>query len=274
MSVASGPGAFTGGSTTSATTNAGGLATFNNLVINTSGSYTIRAASSGLGNVTSNTFTVNGKTTVASLTIGAISSPQTAGSGFTVTVTGFDSFGNLVNNSTDSVQLGILAGSPQSTFSNTGTATITATLSNGVATFNGVTFNTAGSTYTLTAKDTTVSVSAPNSNTFTVNPAAASKVAFVQQPTNGTAGNVLSPSPTVQIEDQFGNPVAQSNTTVTMAVASGPRLRFSGGSTTSVNTNANGLATFSNLSLTRSGTYTIQASSNGLTSATSNSFTQ
>jgi hypothetical protein len=145
-----------------------------------------------------------------------------------------------------------------------------------VATFNGVTFNTAGSNYALTARDTTVSVSAPNSNTFTVNPGSASKLAFIQQPTNGTAGTVFAPSPTVQIEDQFGNHVAQSGTAITMAIASGPRPNFTNGSTTSVNTNASGLATFNNLSVSGrgTGTYTIRASSNGLTSVTSNSFTQ
>ena len=271
MSVNSGPGAFTGGSTTSTTTSAGGLATFSNLVINTSGSYTIQAASSGLGTVNSNAFTIKAKTTVASLAISAIGSPQTAGSGFAVTVTGFDSFGNVVNNSTDSVQLGIAAGSPQNTFSNTGTATMTATLNAGVATFNGVTFNTAGTTYVLTAKDTTVSVSAPNSNTFTVQAAGASKLAFVQQPTTTTAGNAISPAPTVQVEDTFGNAVADNGATVTMSVNSGPG-GFTG-STTSTTTNAGGLATFSNLVLNTSGSYTIKATSSGLGNVNSNSFT-
>ncbi len=272
MSVNSGPGAFTGGSTTSTTTSAGGLATFSNLVLNTSGSYTIQAASSGLGTVNSNAFTIKAKTTVASLAISAIGSPQTAGSGFAVTVTGFDSFGNVVNNSTDSVQLGIAAGSPQITFSNTGTATMTATLNAGVATFNGVTFNTAGTTYVLTAKDTTVSVSAPNSNTFTVQAAGASKLGFVQQPTTTTAGNAISPAPTVQVEDTFGNAVADNGATVTMSVNSGPG-GFTGGSTTSTTTNAGGLATFSNLVLNTSGSYTIKATSSGLGNVNSNSFT-
>ena len=271
MTVNSGPGAFTGGSTTSTTTNAAGLATFSNLILDTSGSYTIQAASTGLGTVNSNAFTVNGKATVASLVISAISSPQTAGSGFTVTVTGFDSFGNQVNNSSDSIRLGIAAGSPQSTFSNTGATTMTATLNNGMATFNGVTFDTAGSTYALTASDTTVSVSAPSSNTFTVNPGTASKLAFSQQPTTTTAGNAINPGPTVQVEDSFGNAVADSGATMTMTVNSGPG-GFTG-STTSTTTNAGGLATFSNLVLNTSGSYTIRAASTGLGNVTSNSFT-
>ncbi len=272
MTVNSGPGAFTGTSTLSTTTSAGGLATFSNLVLNTSGSYTIKAASSGLGTVNSNTFTVKAKTTVATLAISPISSPQTAGGAFSVTVTGFDSFGNQVNNSADSVQLGILAGSPQSTFSNTGTATMTATLNNGVATFNGVTFDTAGTTYVLTATDSTVSVSAPNSNTFTVSPGAASKLAFVQQPTGGSHFTAISPAVTVQVEDQFGNGVAQSGTTVTMSVATGPPGgHISNGGT--ANTNASGLATFTTLTLSRAGTYTITASAGGLGSVTSNSVT-
>jgi hypothetical protein len=115
---------------------------------------------------TSGSFTVNASSTVASLAIANISTPQTAGVGFPVTATATDAYSNVANNSTDSVTLGVASGSPQSTF--TSITTNPVTLSSGVASFSGVTFNTVGTTYALTAKDTTVSVSAPNSNTFTV----------------------------------------------------------------------------------------------------------
>jgi hypothetical protein len=58
MVVNSGPGGFATGSTTGATTNALGVATFGNLVLTVGGSYTLKATD-GLVNVTSITFTVN-----------------------------------------------------------------------------------------------------------------------------------------------------------------------------------------------------------------------
>src|SRR5262249_2465743 len=58
---------------------------------------------------------------------------------------------------------------------------------------------------------------------------------------------------------------------VTLTIASGPSGASLGGSTSV--TVVNGIATFSSLSLTMVGTYTLQASSTGLTADTSSSFT-
>src|SRR5262249_47759483 len=92
--------------------------------------------------------------------------------------------------------------------------------------------------------------------------------AFLQQPTNTTAGAAITPAVTVQLLDQFNN-LTGSTATVTL-VANGPGP-FTGGSTTSVAA-VNGVATFNNLHLNTAGTYTLGANSPGLTGTTSNSF--
>src|SRR5206468_2277797 len=91
----------------------------------------------------------------------------------------------------------------------------------------------------------------------------------LQQPTNTTAGAAISPAVTVQILDQFNN-LTTSTAAVTLS-ATGPRA-FSAASTTTVSA-VSGVATFSNLHLNTAGSYTIAASSTGLTGATSTSFT-
>src|SRR5207244_7886682 len=58
---------------------------------------------------------------------------------------------------------------------------------------------------TLTAADG--ALTGATSGTFTVNVAAASKLAFGVQPTTTTAGLAISPAVTVLVQDQFGNTV-------------------------------------------------------------------
>ena len=109
--------------------------------------------------------------------------------------------------------------------------------------------------------DATVSVQTP----------VPSQLTFQNQPTNRTAGQTFSPSLTVAVRDQFGGIITTATNAISMAIGNNP-----GGSTLSgtLTHNAiNGVATFNDLSLNRSGTgYTLVASSGSLTSATSNSF--
>ena len=69
MTVASGPGPFTDSSTTTATTDAGGVATFAGLALDTTGTYTLRAGSLGLTGADSASFAVTA-TAAATLTYG------------------------------------------------------------------------------------------------------------------------------------------------------------------------------------------------------------
>jgi len=144
-----------------------------------------------------------------------------------------------------------------------------------------------GTTY----KDTTVS--APNSYSYrvratdaagnlstysntataatTIGPA--TKLAFVQGPTNTAAGATITPAVTVAVEDANGNVETSDNATqVSLAIGTNPASgTLSGGSAVAV---ASGVATFSGLSIDNAGTgYTLTASSTpSYTGATSAAF--
>jgi uncharacterized repeat protein (TIGR03803 family) len=258
LSVATGPGTL-GGTVTVAAVN--GVATFSNLSLTTAGSYTLNAADGALTSATSGSFTVS-PAAANKLAFAQQPTNATAGSAISpaVTVDVEDQFGNIVAGNTSNVTLSVASGP------GTLGGTVTVAAVNGVATFSNLSINTAGS-YTIKATDG--ALTSATSSSFTVSPAAASKLVFAQQPTNVTAGSAISPAVTVDVEDQFGNIVTGNTSSVTMAVASGPG---SLGGTLTVAAVA-GVATFSNLSLTTAGSYTIKATDGALTSATSGSFT-
>ncbi|MFI5180724.1 MAG: beta strand repeat-containing protein [Thermoanaerobaculia bacterium] len=98
----------------------------------------------------------------------------------------------------------------------------------------------------------------------------ASQLAFVQQPSTTTAGQPITPSVTVQLQDGGGSPVAEGGVTITMSLSSGTGTL---GGTLSQVTNASGLATFNDLSINLAGSKQLTAASAGRTSAVSNTFT-
>jgi hypothetical protein len=134
----------------------------------------------------------------------------------------------------------------------------------GLATFSNLIFDTAGS-YTLSVGDGSLTGAA--TGPIAVSPASASQLGYQQTPTTGTAGQTLSPSVKVTVEDAFGNLLTTDTSTVAIGVASGPG-GFTTGSTTSVAA-VNGVATLSNLILDTAGTYTLQVTDGTLASATS-----
>ena len=138
------------------------------------------------------------------------------------------------------------------------------TVSSGVATFPALILDTAG-TYTLNANSGLLPPI--TSSSFVVSAASASQLAFVQQPSNSTAGVAIAPPITVQLQDAFGNPVSTDGVSITLA-ANGPGAITSGATASTVG----GIATFSSTVIQTAGTYTLTASSSGLTSANSNSF--
>jgi hypothetical protein len=107
------------------------------------------------------------------------------------------------------------------------------------------------------------------SNPIFVGAAPPDHLVFKQPPIGSIVGQALAPPVAVEILDAFNN-LSPSSASVTMT-ANGPDT-FSSGSTTTV-TAVNGVATFSNLILNTVGSYTITASSAGLTGFTSISFT-
>ncbi len=122
--------------------------------------------------------------------------------------------------------------------------------------------------FTLTAAST--GLTSVRSSSFTIKVGDAAVVFLVrQQPSYTIAGNKISPSVSVRVADQYGNPL--SGFSVGVQTASGASLAPA--STLTVSTNAAGVAVFSNLVETTAATYTLSASATGLTAATSNPFT-
>jgi len=258
LAVASGPGVLTGTATVAASS---GVATFSNVKLNTAGVYTLTASDGSLTSATSNGFTVN--PAAASKLVYAVQ-PSNVAAGVadspSIVVDVEDQFGNIVTSNSSNVTLAVASGPGVLT----GTATVAA--SSGVATFSNVKLNTAGN-YTLTASDG--SLTSATSNSFTVSAAVGSKVAFTQQPTNVQPGNAISPAVTVSVEDAFGNVIASNGSSITISLASGPGV-LSGTLTVAA---VNGVATFSNLRLNATGSYTLNATDGSLTSGTSAGFT-
>jgi hypothetical protein len=124
-------------------------------------------------------------------------------------------------------------------------------------------------TETGTATFTYNTGSATNYGPLTEISGTATRLAFGVQPSVTTAGNAISPSVTVMVEDQFGNTVTNDSRTVT--ISSGTTA-FTG-SALSVAA-ANGVATFSNVKPVTAGTgNTLTASDGAITGATSSAFT-
>ena len=85
------------------------------------------------------------------------------------------------------------------------------------------------------------------------------------------SGSVLGQQPAIQLQDEFGNAVSQAGVAVT--VSRSPTSAGLGG-TASINTDAGGVATFTDLSLTGTvGSYALGFASTGLTSVTSSAIT-
>jgi hypothetical protein len=111
------------------------------------------------------------------------------------------------------------------------------------------------------------------SASVSVNPAAADHLLILQQPTDTSAGQTISPV-IVEVVDAFGNVETDDNSdTITLSLGSNP----SGGtlSGTLTLTVVNGVATFGDLSIDLAGTgYTLHASiGSGLPDVDSNPFT-
>jgi hypothetical protein len=263
IAVASGPGGFTGGSTISVAA-VKGVATFSNLVLNQAGSYTLSASDGSLAGAVSITITLNLPGT-SKLVFLQTPTTGTAGQVLNpfVKVAVESQNGSVLSSDSSTITLtlssGVFAG---------GSRTSTVRAVNGVATFSNLVVNQAGS-YTLSASDG--SLTGPTSRSFTVNPAAANKLVFMQTPAAGTAGQALSPSVQVVVEDRFGNVVTGNRSTITLLVHSGPG-GFANGSTTRIAA-VNGVATFSKLFLTEVGSYALSAADGSLTGAISSSIT-
>jgi len=265
--LASGPagGALSGG--TVAQTAAGGTATFTNLAITgPAGSYTIQFSSPGLSPVTSATIVVGtappGPATQLTITTQP-SSSATSGTPFAQqpVLQLRDASGNPVSQSGVTVTAAIASGG--GTLGGTTTATTNAS---GVASFTNLSITGPAGSRTLgfSAAGLTGATSTP----VTIGGTTASQLAITTQPSSSaTSGTPFAQQPVLQLRDAGGNPVSQSGVTVTAAIASGGGTL---GGTTTATTNASGVASFTDLSITgTAGNRTLSFSSAGLSGATS-----
>ncbi|MGE0495689.1 MAG: hypothetical protein AB7S38_41175 [Vulcanimicrobiota bacterium] len=126
-----------------------------------------------------------------------------------------------------------------------GTTTVNAV--NGVATFNNLSVNLAG-TYTFTA--TSPGLLSAVSNPFTITPAGGTQVTFTTQPTNTLSGFAINPAVVVEVRDAFGN-LIDTAATVTIVFGANPGGATLEGTTTA--TTVNGVATFNNLRISNAG---------------------
>ena len=99
---------------------------------------------------------------------------------------------------------------------------------------------------------------------------APTQLAYTTNPSTVAAGAAMT-APVVQLRDSGNNNVLQSGTSVSVAINSGPGS-FDPSATTTTTTNSSGQAIFSNLVFDTTGSYTLIATSSGLTSKVSGSF--
>ncbi len=124
-------------------------------------------------------------------------------------------------------------------------------------------------TYTVTAKYRSWTAPAVDDSTVTV--LTPTKVAFTAQPTNATAGAAIAPGVEVTVQTAADAAVPLAGRSVTVALTTPAGATLSG--TATATTNSSGVAVFSGLSVDKADSYTLTATSSGLTSGTSSSFT-
>lgn len=256
-------GGILSGTTTAAASS--GVATFSGLSIDKLGvGYTLVASSGALTSAASASFNIAAGIAAK---LAFIQQPTNATSGAAIapamTVRIQDAAGNLVN-STANVTLTIGTNPGSGTLS--GTATVAAV--GGVATFNNLNIDKAGTGYTLVASSG--ALTSATSTSFNITAGAAAKLAFVQQPSNTTSGAAIAPAMTVQVQDAAGN-LVNSAASVTLAIGTNPGGGTLSGTLTAAA--AGGVAAFNNLSIDKAATgYRLTATSGALTPANSSLF--
>ena len=171
-----------------------------------------------------------------------------------------DASGNTVTSSTVNVVASIASG----TGTLSGTTTVAAV--NGVATFTDLVLSGTAGNFTLTFTPT--SLTAATSSSFALAAGAASKAMMTTEPDGALNGSEFGTQPVVRITDASGNTVTSSTVNVVASIASGSGT-LSG--TTTVAAVA-GVATFTNLVITGTGSHTLTFTPAALTAVTSGNF--
>lgn len=241
-----------------------GTATFSGCAIDQAGNYTLTATSPGLTSAVSSTVTIS-VGPAKSLVFTTTPRNTARNTAFTnqPVVTVKDAGGNTVTSSTASVALA-LNGTGGGSLTNCGSNPKAAVA--GVATFTSCRVSQVG-LYTLTATSGTLTAATSASFSIFNSP---SKLVFLASPSSSLSGAAFATQPIVAIEDSGGN-ITSGTSSITLAITT------PNGATLSCTANplaaVNGTATFSGCAIGKAGSYTLRATTSGLTSATSASFT-
>ncbi len=140
---------------------------------------------------------------------------------------------------------------------------------NGVATFSNLTLaGTVGVDYVLqfTANP---ALTAANSNNVQVTAGTPTQLTITQEPSpTASVNTAFAQQPIIRLRDAEGNFVNQNGVAVTAAIDTGTGGGALAGTTT-INTDSNGTATYTNLKINKTGSYTLIFSSGALTPAIS-----
>jgi hypothetical protein len=263
-SIASGPaGAGLGGGTT-ASTGGNGTATFTNLAITGApGNYVLQFSSSGLTPVTSSAITMTvGSADRLSITTQP-SSTATNGTPFPQqpVLQLRDASGNAVSQSGVDVTASNASGG-----GTLGGTTTVSTDGSGIARFTNLSIS--GIIGNRTLGFSAPGLSGATSGTVNVTVGPASQLSVTIQPSSSAMnGAPFAQQPVIQLRDVGGNAVSRSGVAVTAAIASGGGTL---GGTATATTNAAGVATFADLSITGLvGSKTLGFSAPNLSGATS-----
>ena len=197
----------------------GGVATFSDLTLNKAGNGYQFAVSSP--KLTGATTTTTNAAAAGATQFGVTTQPLSsipAGTPFSFAVSAEDSNGNPVSSFIGSVTVSL--------GTNPGAGTVlggnlTATAVNGVATFTGLTLNTAFSGYTLQVSSPGTNMSTAATNPFTVTAGPVAQLMVTGEPPDSVApGNTFSVA--VTAEDANGNPNSSFSGNVMMAIKANP----------------------------------------------------
>ena len=251
-----------------------GVATFSDLSLDVVGAgYTLAATAAGAADGISAPFSVT-PGQPARLAFSSQPTDATAGSALSppVQITALDSRGNLASGFTGAVTVAISTGTGTAGATLLGMKTMTA--SAGVATFSDLGVDSAGTGYRLRASAATLTPD--TSAAFAVTPGPAIRLGFTVPPGVTTAGDTINtpgPGVVVTARDAQGNTANSFSGDVRVTIYDTP---LTGGGTLSGTTTvaaSAGVATFSSLSLSKSGSgYTLIAAASGLVSDISTAF--
>jgi hypothetical protein len=246
---------------------ASGVFTFPNLSVDVAAEgYSISVSSSGLATVSTSSFNVVAAAASQLVVSTQPSGTVVAGQEFDVAITAEDPYDNVAASFSGPISLALKSNPGNDKLQ----GTVSLTPSAGVANFSTLVLIRAADGYTIQATTTTSGVSSALTNAFDVTAAPASQLVITSQPpgtvTAGTAFGI-----TVTAEDPYNNVATDDTGSIALALESNPGNATLGGSASMTPTL--GVASFKGLLVdTAAQGYTIEATSQGLASATSVSF--